>query len=210
MRVALINASPKTKGSASAIVLEDLKKCLSRKVEIIETSLHRTFVTETGVALLNYSDAWVLSCPLYVDSVPAHLLSCMIQLEKEKWTDRKKRVYGLINCGFHEGVQADCALDVLKNWCARAGFVWGGGIGIGGGSLSNWADKPIIGQSLLKPIHKTLEGLAADIAEKKTRINQYTTVAFPRFMYKISAQTQWRQMIRANGGKAKDLGNIPG
>lgn len=30
-------------------------------------------------------------------------------------------------------------------------------------------------------------------------------LAFPRFLYKMGTQRGWRQMIKANGGKVKDL-----
>ena len=30
-------------------------------------------------------------------------------------------------------IQAKTALEILENWCAKTGFVWGGGIGVGGG-----------------------------------------------------------------------------
>ena len=33
------------------------------------------------------------------------------------------------------------------------------------------------------------------------------SIAFPRFLYKMAAQLGWRQMIKENGGKVKDLGN---
>ena len=43
------------------------------------------------------------------------------------------------------------------------------------------------------------------ILKKQVRENIYVSVAFPRFLYKMGTQTGWRQMIKANGGKVKDL-----
>lgn len=56
------------------------------------------------------------------------------------------------------------------------------------------------------PINKELERFAAQILRCGTQGNRYVSVAFPRFLYRMGAQMGWRQMIKANGGKAKDLG----
>ncbi len=59
------------------------------------------------------------------------------------------------------------------------------------------------------PIDKALADLSDIILKKKVQENNYVSVAFPRFLYKMGAQIGWRQMIKANGGKSKDLGKIP-
>ena len=46
-----------------------------------------------------------------------------------------------------------------------------------------------------------------DLGERQE--DRYVSVAFPRFLYKMAGQMGWRQMIKANGGKAKDLGRQP-
>ena len=55
------------------------------------------------------------------------------------------------------------------------------------------------------PIEKALAELSDSILKKEVRENNYVSVAFPRFLYKMAAQLGWRQMIRENGGKVKDL-----
>ena len=56
------------------------------------------------------------------------------------------------------------------------------------------------------PVDKALGGIVDKILQHETKENIYVSVAFPRFLYKMGAQIGWRQMIKANGGKAKDLG----
>ena len=41
--------------------------------------------------------------------------------------------------------------------------------------------------------------------EKEARENIYVSVAMPRTLYKMAGQLGWRQMIKKNGGKTKDL-----
>ena len=49
----------------------------------------------------------------------------------------KLRVYCIANNGFIEGKQNEPLMQVFENFCARAGLVWGGGVGIGGGVMLN-------------------------------------------------------------------------
>lgn len=144
--------------------------------------------------------------PLYVDGIPGHLLSCLIQLEEAYLQKPEKHIYGIVNCGFYEGVQAEFALKILQNWCEKAGFVWGGGIGVGGGGGLAMMPQMESGQGPKAPIDKALAVLADTILQHKTQENSYVSVAFPRFLYRMGAQMGWRRMIQENGGKAKDLG----
>lgn len=206
MKIALINGSPKAESSASGILLADLKHHFSGELEVLERDMRKDSVPEALIKELENADVWVLAAPLYVDGIPSHLLSCLIQLEQVCWQSCEKMVYGLVNCGFYEGIQAEPALAVLRNWCAKAGFSWGGGIGVGGGGGLAMMPEPKPGKGPKAPIHKALDALADQILKGGTKENVYVSVAFPRVLYKLAAQMGWRQMIKANGGKAQDLG----
>lgn len=71
MRIALINGSPKVKGSSSGTLLEDLKNFLSGKSEVAKTAMHSPAVSEEMIKELSNADAWVFAYPLYVDCIPA-------------------------------------------------------------------------------------------------------------------------------------------
>ena len=217
MKIALINGSPKVNNSASKILLADLKRILSahtpnspaEKNEILEIDMHNTVVSTEALKMLHDSDTWVIVCPLYVDGIPAHLLSCLVQLETCDWTDCPIRIHGIVNCGFYEGIQAEFALDILQNWSAKTGLTWGGGIGIGGGGALAQMPSAENGHGPKAPIEKALRAMAGKILRREAQENNYVSIAFPRFLYKMAAQMGWRQMIKANGGRSRDLGEIP-
>lgn len=209
MRIVLINASPKVKNSSSGTLLEDLKYHLSKDVEVVECGFHTAVISHEMMEELNNADAWVFAYPLYVDGVPGHFLSCLVQLEAAYAHTRKVHVYGIVNCGFYEGIQNEFALKILQNWCAKAGVIWGGGIGVGGGGGLAMMPKLESRHGPGAPIDKTLSVLADHIFRQNTQENRYVSVAVPRFMYKMAAQMGWRQSIKANGGKTKDLGKTP-
>ena len=47
------------------------------------------------------------------------------------------RVYAIANNGFIEGKQNEPLMQLMENFCRRAGLTWGGGVGIGGGVMLN-------------------------------------------------------------------------
>lgn len=205
MTVALINASPKIKGSSSGILLNDLKVCLGGKVDVEEICLRTGKITTEMIEKLKKADTWVVAFPLYVDSLPSHLLACLKQLEKMTWKKPNLNIYGIANCGFYEGNQAEPALNVLKNWCAKAGCAYKGSLGIGGGGAIAVSGNQSGKVGVRANIFKAMKKFADRIVKKEGEVNKYATVAFPRFVYKFAAQRSWRKMIKKNGGNKKDL-----
>lgn len=209
MKVALINGSPKAKDSTSGTLLEDLKYQIAHRADLTELVCRNASLPNGTLEDLRNADAWVFAFPLYMDGIPSHLLSCMIQLEEVGLRNSNIHVYGIVNCGFYEGKQAELAMEVMQNWCAKAGFIWSGGIGVGGGGGLAMMPKTVPGHGPKAPIDQALGILAESILQRNQQNNHYVSVAFPRFLYKMGAQIGWRQMIKANGGRKKDLGKRP-
>ncbi len=209
MKIALLCGSPKPKESASQVLLQILKSHFSTDAEVVEIPVHTKVLPENAVAQLDRADAWVFSFPLYVDGIPSHLLSVLCKLESHPANAPERRVYGIVNCGFYEGVQAELALELLQHWCQKAGVIWSGGVGIGGGGAVSMLSGLKPGTGPRAPIDKAIKTFAAQIQNRAQTENCYVCVNMPRFVYKIAAQMGWRQMIRANGGKSKDRNNCP-
>lgn len=205
MKIVLINGSPKVKGSTSEALTGALKGCLSSKADVIEIGFHDPALPQGAIAQMRDADAWVFLYPLYVDGIPGHLLSCLVQLEQAHLVNTDLSIYGVVNCGFYEGVQAEYAIDVLENWCEKSGFTWGAGVGVGGGGASVQITGSKPGQGPRAPIDRALENLSEKILRRQADEKRYVNIGFPRFVYKLGAQLGWRMEIKANGGKAKDL-----
>ena len=116
MTAALIDASPKRKGSTSSILLGKLRKLCPPEIRTEEAALHTSDVPAGVKETLQSAGVWVIACPLYVDSVPSHLLSCLMELEPLGPEHPGRTVYAIVNCGFYEGEQAALALKILENW----------------------------------------------------------------------------------------------
>ena len=133
MNILILNASPKSKGSASAFYSSLLRLFLTG-CEVKVNPLRGARDYEKIFGLLPWADAVVISAPVYVDAAPSHVTAFLEQAEQicqEKPCHFK--LYAISNCGFIEGHQNELHLRIYEAWCQRADVCWGGGVGIGGG-----------------------------------------------------------------------------
>ena len=136
MKTVLINCSPKKRFCASAyfLFLQSLFVGGEQVKEILRSPADHTRILEQ----LRDARTVVFGLPLYVDSVPSHVLRFLQEMEAFcRENGLKLRVYCVANNGFIEGKQNEPLMQVFENFCVRAGLVWGGGVGIGGGVMLN-------------------------------------------------------------------------
>lgn len=202
-KIALINGSPKYKDSVSGCILDIYKKQLSNH-EITEFNFRTKEVKD--IEKLCENQIFVLAFPLYVDGVPAHVLSCLQQMA-EYLQDKKLdiSVYAIVNCGFYEGKQNQYALEIIKNWCVKSNIRWCQGIGVGGGGMISMLNNPSSASEPLKDIIAMINKQIVLIEEGRMEENQYESPNFPKLFYKIAAEQGWRQLIKKNGLKTKAL-----
>lgn len=136
MKTVLINCSPKKRFCASAYFL-GLQRLFVKGKKVTErlrnASDHGRILEELADA-----DTVVFCLPLYVDSVPSHILPFLKEMEDFcKKNSIHPHIYSISNNGFIEGSQSEPILRVFQNFCARSDLMWGGGIGIGGGVMLN-------------------------------------------------------------------------
>jgi hypothetical protein len=208
MRIALINGSPKGKNSASECILKDLEGLLKNSNCIIdELKISKPQISKEEMEHLSECNVLVFAFPLYVDGIPSHLLSCLVDLEMHFAANENKgiSVYALVNCGFYEAHQTKLAIEMMENWCAKAGLKWGQGLGIGaGGMLLSLKGVPI-GYGPKKSFALPFQQLAGNIEACAAGESLFVTPNFPRILYKLAAEMGWRRSIKANGLKRRDL-----
>lgn len=214
MKIAMVNGSPKAKDSASGAILSMLKGYCSQ--EVMEISLNRTQMKEQEMAELLKCDAIVIAFPLYIDSVPSHLLRCLVQIEEYvhlHGLEKEIKTYVIINNGFFQGKQNLPAIEVMKHWTNRCGFSFGKALGVGGGGMIHFIKTIPEGQGPKKNLTRGLKEIAEDIAQMKTKgTNEVTSgtirvfeLNYPAGAYKWQAEYGWRLSAKKNGLKRKDL-----
>ena len=205
MKIAMINGSPKSKDSTSGYLLAELKGCVAGNAVIREFCMNKPQIDDETRLELNSCDALVFAYPLYVDGIPSQLLSCLCQIEKMGMENRDIMVFGIVNSGFYEGRQNAVAIEILENWCHKVKLQWGMGVGVGGGGgLSKMKSVPL-GKGPKVSLAAALHTLRDHIENRTAAENLYVSVDFPRWLYKLAAETGWKQQIKKNGGKPKDL-----
>lgn len=136
MKTVFINASPKKRFCASAYFLFLQRLFVpGKKVTLKLRTLadHDQILNE-----LRDADTVVFGLPLYVDGIPSHVLRFLEKMESFcRENGLHLRVCCIANNGFIEGKQNEPLMQLFENFCARAGLVWGGGVGIGGGVMLN-------------------------------------------------------------------------
>lgn len=234
MKTALINGSPKATGSVSGLILQNLQERLLKHQDQQEGAECGASVTSGAsstcssgsrddCSTFHFSkpqlsqedleqaaacDTLVFAFPLYVDGIPSHLLRCLSQMDdylKPLQVNKQMQVYAIVNCGFYEGLHNKLALDMMRNWCAKTGLRWGHGLGVGGGGML----AAIIGipdeHRMKKSFSEAMNNMANCVANCGAADHAFIDPAIPRIAYRLGGAVGWRQQIKANGLKAKDL-----
>lgn len=205
MKISIINGSPKLGASTSGLMIEYFVP-LIRDNEITIYNICKKDLTEAQFTDLQNSEVLIFAFPLYIDSIPAHLLRFLIELEKQGFTNNSATVYCIINNGFFEGKQNHVAFSIMKNWCKTVGLKWGQAVGLGAGEMLPFLQDIPLGHGPNKNMGKAFEELACNIMALESGMNLFVSPNFPRFLWKICASLYvWYPRAKKNGLKRKGL-----
>ena len=135
-KTVLINCSPKRKLSVSGFLMRCAGILIRGKKEYLQ--LRTPADRQAIIQALKTAGKVIFVTPLYVDSLPSHMLPFMREMEAFcRENGLRLKVYVIANNGFIEGKQNEPLMQVMENFCVRSGLDWCGGIGIGGGVMLN-------------------------------------------------------------------------
>lgn len=206
MKIMMIDGSPKVSKSNSEYFLNILSDFIESK-DIVKYKLSKKVDYEDIIKEINTIDTLVFAFPLYVDSLPSHVLEFLIMLE-ENFKDNLKgvNVYVIVNCGFYEGKQNKIALNIMKCWCKKMNIKWAQGIGIGAGEMMGGLRNVPMGKGPNTNLGLALDNLAKNINENKSGDDIFTTPSmFPRFAFRLAVNRFWISKANRNGLKKRDL-----
>lgn len=205
MKISIINGSPKLKKSTSELMIEYLMPFISEN-RVFVHHINSADWDTIRFAEIGSCDILIFAFPLYIDSIPSHMLRFLIELEKQKHLFSKNMVYCIINNGFFEGRQNHIALDQMKNWCNTMGLTWGQGIGIGAGEMLPFLKDIPLGHGPNKNVGRAFKELTCNITALDSGNDLFISPNWPRFLWKVQAYFNYfYPQAKKNGLKKKDL-----
>lgn len=159
---------------------------------------------------LDATDLFVLSTPLYVDALP-YLVTRALERIARRRRKRPGRFVAIVNCGFPEAFHTWTALDICRAFARRAGFVWAGGLGLGGGEAIHGRRLEEVGgmaRSAGRALDLAAEALADDRAVPDEAVRLVARPLAPGPLYTFLASWRWRREAWRNG-VLRELGARP-
>ncbi len=210
-RALLLVGSPRTRKSSSASLGEYLFEQMNQRgVETetiyLYTSLNSHERMEKLYAALDAADLVVLAFPLYVDSLPAPVISALEKIALHRAQNpTSARFAAIANCGFPEAHQNATALAVCAEFARSAGFEWMGSLALGGGQgmVNGTPLKELDGRAI--PIRSALD-LAAEALVKGSPIPEtaramLAKLSIPNWLYKFFGGWGWKQTAKRYGAQ---------
>lgn len=219
-KICFINGSPKNKVSCSAYLIDTLKKMLGEEAgseEIVCAQSLKQKQTKAAFEKLLEAECLVFVFPLYIDSIPSHLLEFMEEFDQYYKNVSgsnqkiKKDVYAVINNGFIEGTHNKTAADIMKHYSNSLEFNWRFAVGIGAGEfLSSSKDMPLKSK-LKRPVYNALVSIIEDILHPETRCekNFMTNPKMSKAMFIVVGSMHWIITARKNKVRFKKLWKKP-
>jgi multimeric flavodoxin WrbA len=224
MRVIYIVGSPKKDMSTTAALLGAVSERLGKKNKNHEpiflttselTPENTPEEAAKAAVLIKDADVVVIGFPLYVDSIPSHLLRFLETICQElaqeiteiddlmgSGEESRQTAYAVINCGFYEPEHMEIAADMTALWCYSAGLDYRGAVLVGAGGTG-----PVIanGKGPGSRVGKAIKTLAKAIPEGASIGTIKTGPVFPRKFYISAAHKVWEKTAKKRGISKESL-----
>ncbi len=214
MRTVMINASPKlvmkkNGSSASHALIQFAKRALRRERihDIIDYHIKPGQLPRDEVKPLLECETWIISFPIYMGGIPSHLLKFMTEIQSlstsfiEKGTpsglSEPIRIYAIANGALYNGDEAEAAFEMLEHWCRECGFIWGSGLGVGGGPIFSVAHSVGDLLRIRGSFSKALASFAEAAAGKRSAGNFYCTPSISKGRYVIRMNRLQRKLNKS-------------
>ena len=202
-KIILLNCSLRGNNANSKKFLDRIAANLDGNTECINLSSYIGKYDELA-DVLGTAGTIVFGMPLYVDGIPSAALHVMELLETCSFAE-KKNIYAVTNMGLYESRQLKNMMSMIKMWCDKCGFIYGGGVAIGAGEMMS----SVMSATAKGPAKFVTEGLdkLTDAINTASAIDDIYADAycFPRFLYMLAANSGWPRAGKLNGLKKKDL-----
>ncbi|MFX0179617.1 MAG: hypothetical protein ACFE78_05465 [Candidatus Hodarchaeota archaeon] len=210
----LLIGSPKGEKSTSASLGNYLISRLEESGMKIEKGfIHRLVNREVAIQnlfeMIDRANLIILSFPLYIDCLPAPVIKAMELIKERRNTIESKKSQDFIaicNNGFPEVSQNSTALQICRIFSIDCGFIWKGGIAVGGGGAINGIPLDERG-GMVRNVVKGLDIAAHALKDGKDipqeAIDLLSKKFIPYNFYRTFGNLGWKLQARRYGVKKK-------
>jgi len=210
----LLIGSPKGEDSTSVSLGNYLISKLEEfGIQTEKAFIHRIVNREEKIQslfeMIDRADLIILSFPLYIDSLPAPIIKAMelIKDERDRIKSKKPKDFiAIVNNGFPEAFQNATAIHICRIFAKDCGFVWKGGVMIGGGGAINGIPLQERG-GMVRNVIKGLDIAAYALKDgndiPQEAIDLASKKFIPTIMYNKFGNLGWRLQARKHGAQKK-------
>ena len=210
MKALLLIGSPRKGKSAS----ETLGAYLLRGLEAQGAETDKLYIypalrseerLDALVSAAAAADLVIFSAPLYVDALPAAVTEVLEILHRcldEHQRPAEQRLVAISNCGFPEAEQNEIALRIYRCFARQSGFIWGGGLAMGGGEMVK--GKPLdesggMARNVITALDLTAEALAGGQSIPQDAVDLTAEPLAPAWVYRAMGNAGWHVQALRKG-----------
>lgn len=157
---------------------------------------------EQLLAAVDAADLFMLVTPLYIDSLPYLVTRALEIISARRERRPNQRFASLINCGFPEAAQCRTALAILECFARRAGFIWAGGLALGGGASIDGRSLERLGgmtRNLRAALDQAADALVRGDPVPATAVALLAKPMMPAALYTLLGNVGWRWQASRHG-----------
>ncbi len=201
----LVGSFKRSKSNSYSIGSYLLGKLEEAGVKTNKADIHGSMKSEKKqqelMGLVDGSDLIILSCPLYIDSLPYPVIQFMELTAKAAKLPKEKLFMAIINGGFPESSQSDSAIEICRNFTVEAGFKWAGGLPVGGGGSID--GKPLEKlPGFIRGVMSALDLAAASLSKGESISEEAIALIrkpiMPKWLYILGGNFGWKSKAKKN------------
>ena len=208
----LLVGSPKVEQSTSAslgnYLISKLEEAgMTSKTLFIHRVVNREEKIKNLLDEVETADLIILTFPLYVDSLPAPVIKAMELIKDNRISLNSKKHQNFVaiaNNGFPEASQNNTALKICRIFSRECGFIWKGGIAVGGGGTINGVpllEKPGMFRNFIRGLDLVAQALKDDKEIPQEAYDFMSKKLIPDSIYRFVGNYGWRSQAKQYGVK---------
>lgn len=205
----LLSGSPRGKKSTSYVTLEYLQRQLEERGHLSElfvlsnASKDEAILKRIRASIISANHV-VLAAPLYVDSLPSHVIEFLEKIVSGRNSmslQNTPKFTAIINSGFPEASQNILALEICKQFSREAQFEWMGGLPFGGGAAIDGTPLELSGfrgRHVRPAIELLADAISNNEVVPESAIELMNKPVIPKRLYIMASQSRWKRIAKRN------------